>query len=391
MLHYLKYPNYSEMKKYLQMNRNVLKKFDNLNITDFMLAVLPRCNDLLEQCLWHGKQMNCCEVFTLQRTEEGFCYSFNSFSADDKKMCSLYEKYNNENEEERKCIPQYLTFAGIHSGLTIFTKSQKVKGKYFLPDRNMAPGIVVILSAVHQLPEAGGGTLLRTIPGEYVQIEVSTSMIFSSKIISRLSKEERGCTLGFENDSFIKYYSLRSCIIGCRHNFIMRVCGCQLYFFYDPEKATSKPLCKLSQLWCVVRYAEALKMKTPSKYAFSKPSIKDFPDCSCQTACDSVWYDLGIKRRNISGECNATGHLNIYYKTYGSIKYLRKFTFSREQLIVSLGGVGNLFIGASFISFSEILYYFIRNLCTVIYLRILKSTDSRIHTSISAFSQDLIN
>ncbi|XP_024214970.1 pickpocket protein 19 isoform X2 [Halyomorpha halys] len=380
------------MKRYLQLNRKYIKMFDNLNITDFMLAVLPSCNELFIKCIWHGQKINCCEVFDLQRTEEGFCYAFNSFSADDKKICSLYEKHYTKNEKERKCMPQYLTFAGVHSGLTIFTKTQKIGDRFFLSDRDITPGIVVILSAVHQLPEAGGGTLLRTnIPGEFVQIEVSTSMIFSSRIISRLDKEDRGCTLSYENDSFTKYYSLRSCLIGCRHEFIMRVCGCQLYFFYDPEKATSKPLCKLSQLWCVVRYAEALKLKTPSKYAFSKPSIKDFPDCSCQTACDSLWYDLGIKRKNATAEGNITGHLSIYYKTYGAIKYLRKFTFSREQLIVSLGGVGNLFIGASFISFSEVLYYFIRSLCEVIYIRILKSTDSRIHNSISSCSSEFVN
>lgn len=43
ILHFLKYPHYSQMKKYLHLNRKFLKNFDHLNITDFMLAVRASC------------------------------------------------------------------------------------------------------------------------------------------------------------------------------------------------------------------------------------------------------------------------------------------------------------------------------------------------------------
>ena len=89
-----------------------------------------------------------------------------------------------------------------------------------------------MISASYEFPEAGGGTLLRTIPGESIQIELSPSMLHSTKKLSRIAKEERECILDFESDLFTKYYSQRSCLIACRHEFIMRMCGCQLYFFY---------------------------------------------------------------------------------------------------------------------------------------------------------------
>lgn len=38
-LYLLKYPTYAQMKKYLKSSRKFLERFDDLNMTDFMLAV----------------------------------------------------------------------------------------------------------------------------------------------------------------------------------------------------------------------------------------------------------------------------------------------------------------------------------------------------------------
>lgn len=39
---------------------------------------MPRCDDLLSECWWRNSDRNCCEIFEVQKTEYGFCYSFNS-------------------------------------------------------------------------------------------------------------------------------------------------------------------------------------------------------------------------------------------------------------------------------------------------------------------------
>jgi hypothetical protein len=44
------------------------------------VQVMPECEELMaeSECWWRNGFFNCCDVFELQRTEYGFCYSFNS-------------------------------------------------------------------------------------------------------------------------------------------------------------------------------------------------------------------------------------------------------------------------------------------------------------------------
>ncbi|KYM98027.1 Sodium channel protein Nach [Cyphomyrmex costatus] len=49
-----------------------------INITQVLLEVMPRCDQLLSSCWWRNANRNCCEIFQVQKTEYGFCYSFNS-------------------------------------------------------------------------------------------------------------------------------------------------------------------------------------------------------------------------------------------------------------------------------------------------------------------------
>ena len=39
---------------------------------------MPRCDQLLSSCWWCNADRNCCDIFQVQKTEYGFCYSFNS-------------------------------------------------------------------------------------------------------------------------------------------------------------------------------------------------------------------------------------------------------------------------------------------------------------------------
>lgn len=78
----MQHPTYFRMKEYVQKTRHLFHLFKDLNLTDFMLTTLPTCDEIFGHCKWHGQIISCCEVFSLQRTEEGFCYSFNSLTSE---------------------------------------------------------------------------------------------------------------------------------------------------------------------------------------------------------------------------------------------------------------------------------------------------------------------
>lgn len=91
----------------------------------------------------------------------------------------------------------------------------------------------VLVSTAWEYPEARSGSLLQTLPGEALQIEVKPVMLTSDEKLSRIAKEERQCMLKSESEVLLtQYYSQSSCYLTCRHNFIIRMCHCQLYFFY---------------------------------------------------------------------------------------------------------------------------------------------------------------
>lgn len=98
------HPFYSRMLYYLESGMDdFLNKLASINITDFMLTVsilymriynrplgfiwflsikvMPTCDEVFKACFWIGHAFNCCELFSLQRSEEGFCYSFNSLTS----------------------------------------------------------------------------------------------------------------------------------------------------------------------------------------------------------------------------------------------------------------------------------------------------------------------
>jgi hypothetical protein len=57
---------------------------DNLNITQIYEFMMHDCESFFVECRWRKKKMKCCEIFKMQLTEYGICWSFNSLTSVDK-------------------------------------------------------------------------------------------------------------------------------------------------------------------------------------------------------------------------------------------------------------------------------------------------------------------
>lgn len=56
-----------------------LSLIDGVNVLAVMEYLLFPCSEIFNSvCLWRFKSYNCCDLFTVERTEIGFCYVFNS-------------------------------------------------------------------------------------------------------------------------------------------------------------------------------------------------------------------------------------------------------------------------------------------------------------------------
>lgn len=79
----LQHPFYARAATHLRAaGAGVLGRLSAVNVTTLMLQTLPPCAAIFLGCYWRGAQIDCCSEFRLQRSEAGFCYSFNSLTAE---------------------------------------------------------------------------------------------------------------------------------------------------------------------------------------------------------------------------------------------------------------------------------------------------------------------
>lgn len=84
----------------------------DLSAKKALFELLPKCKDILFNCTWNFEPIDCCDIFDLQKTHYGYCYSFNSQTS---MMLSKSE-------------PRRLRPSGLRSGL-VFTMKSPLFGK----------------------------------------------------------------------------------------------------------------------------------------------------------------------------------------------------------------------------------------------------------------------
>ncbi|BES91979.1 sodium channel activity [Nesidiocoris tenuis] len=351
-LHVMEYPTYFNMLEHLETSKKSLNIFGGLNISEFMLKTLPQCQYLFEECYWRGELVDCCKMFSLQRTEEGYCYAFNSFT--NRRGCDWHSiDGQDSNSENDSCYRYNVDSSGSFSGLTVFLKKENTspvgqdENDVDIPD-----GVLVLISSSFQHPVASSGMLLKPKLGNTLEIEVTPAIFGAHSSLETIRLEDRNCILASDLAQKSDFsYSEQNCRLECRHEFISRACKCQPVVFYDPD--LPYPACDLSQLICIARLSNEGKIRN-----------RGTPDstCKCWPSCQQIRFEIKI-RRNILTFFDGSkrfGMLDVYYSKRGAIKYQKKVSFTVEQLLASIGGTGSLLMGASMISGVEILYYSVR-------------------------------
>ncbi|CAG2065370.1 unnamed protein product, partial [Timema podura] len=89
--------------------------------------VMPTCQEVFEACFWHGKGIPCCELYQVQRSELGYCFSFNSLTTDGAKHCPAWLDHDGDEEvksqQDPECVLRRNMGVGSTTGLEVFLKS----------------------------------------------------------------------------------------------------------------------------------------------------------------------------------------------------------------------------------------------------------------------------
>eukprot|EP00102_Acyrthosiphon_pisum_P018863 XP_016656073.1 PREDICTED: uncharacterized protein LOC107882350 [Acyrthosiphon pisum] len=126
----LQYPYYRDLRVFAEANPDLIDLPVD-NITDLMLKLMPTVDEMFSTCYWRGTGFNCSDILRLQRTEEGFCYSFNSKTSE--RMTTDSEYNPPIAKPDGGLMPLRNNVAGKMTGLELIMKS--LITEYFPEDK----------------------------------------------------------------------------------------------------------------------------------------------------------------------------------------------------------------------------------------------------------------
>lgn len=169
-------------------------EMDKLNLTEIFEFVMLKCEEIyVGRCWWRNKYMNCCsDIFEIQRTEYGLCYTFNSAVSVVGKKKAVKKKFvlmnifwlNYFKDNESVHYPFRTSNYGDWSGLRI-----ELSSRSDLSLREAIDGVIVIVQHPEQWPNSG-----YFIPSSsQTTIAIKPTYSYTTADVRRLTPEERQC------------------------------------------------------------------------------------------------------------------------------------------------------------------------------------------------------
>uniref|UniRef100_A0A182QIP4 Uncharacterized protein n=1 Tax=Anopheles farauti TaxID=69004 RepID=A0A182QIP4_9DIPT len=179
---------------------------------------------------------------------------------------------------------------------------------------------------------------------DIISSSLSVEQVVASKALKQLSRRRRKCRLPKERLAYFDLYTINLCRINCRIEAALELCKC-VPFFYNIGKTSCPP----AGLHCLSR---------------NHAGWYESKNCTCQPLCESISFKQVLVKRKVLEQANSKLETQIIYPR---MRMKRDVLFDISNLIVSLGGAAGLFLGCSFISFVEIMFFMLEFVTKKIY------------------------
>ncbi|XP_035913923.1 uncharacterized protein LOC118512905 [Anopheles stephensi] len=178
---------------------------------------------------------------------------------------------------------------------------------------------------------------------DIISSSLSVEQVVASKALVQLSRRRRKCRLPSERLLHFNVYTINLCRVSCRIDAALELCGC-VPFFYNIGKTSCPP----AGLHCL-----GVHFRTWYK-----------TNCTCQPLCESVSFKQVLVKKTVLEQANSKLETQIIYPR---MRMKRDVLFDISNLIVSLGGAAALFLGCSFISFVEVIFFVLEYVTKKVY------------------------
>ncbi|XP_069964204.1 sodium channel protein Nach [Bactrocera oleae] len=282
------------------------------------------CSNVLVECSLGQKAFNCCHYFVPLLTPYGYCFLLNS-----RQNNHPDSKYWFPNEvEDNHATMRLVTDVAVE----VF-----VLNKEDIPYANLA-----------------GITTKVATPGKHTDLQISVQEMVNDMDVREVSPEHRGCRFPEEimPRSSFRVYSFSACIVDCIGALQMRYCNCTI-FNLMPTARADVPDCDYKGILCLEK-----ETKVAPDIKLLLPWPENNETCDCLPSCTE--HDLrAVSEYSPSNhKGNDKRSVAISLVDRPTERYRRQALRTRLDVVVSIGGILGLFLGASILSLIELVYYF---------------------------------
>ncbi|KAI4483732.1 hypothetical protein M0804_007992 [Polistes exclamans] len=215
--------------------RKLLRKLSIMSFGDFDLLTFLKDRDLTElaglfsTCWWRNSYYDCCEIFEVQKTEYGFCYSFNSELSEER----VDQTKGKESKRRARRTSGYGEWSGVR--LTMHLKNINKP-----PDSEETDGGSVMIQGPRVWPNSG--TMIPV--GVALSIALDCISGYATQRVLELDDDRMPCKY---DESGV--YNQQSCISFCKQAYAVKYCGCNPSFLF-PSTTTDRD-CNVTDLICL--------------------------------------------------------------------------------------------------------------------------------------------
>ncbi|XP_063978472.1 sodium channel protein Nach-like isoform X2 [Diachasmimorpha longicaudata] len=326
--------NYSQ-DAMLRLDRIIA--YNNLTITEFMRIVSPSCNDYIVLCEAQGEITPCSHYLKNFNTAYGPCCSANYARV-------FTEQKSSEQEYYSPNFGQSYIFSVI---LKTYGPNDRISGLTY------GDGVRVLIHDRHTYPGSSAREFLASQKSEVIAFIRGRKLTASPEVLA-LSQRERDCRVsGVKND----IYRQDNCLANCHEMMFRSDCNCVP--FYASIVKANDTICNFTHVLCMSRVRGRI-LRTPFRgypcYCLPDCSGTSYPLTTTHVHMNALQYNPSKFYRIAAKYSNATV-IHVTFARQTATLMRRDLVLSWINLVSSLGGVFSLFLGCSFISVVEVLYF----------------------------------
>ncbi|CAL7937690.1 unnamed protein product [Xylocopa violacea] len=349
----------------------------------FMINVSQSCTEMLHLCKWHGNITDCEKIFNPTMTDEGMCCNFNSvhrkylfYNPRDWSDLNITFPFNSidwnpetgyDENVGADSIPWRPYGAGQFYGLTLVLDTDIEE---YYCSSSASVGFKMLLHNPVETPKIADFAFTVT-PGEETRVIVAPRISTASTSIISVPQRKRKCFFTSERKlRYYRTYTQRNCVLECEANFTQKLCDCVQYYM---PKSSNTPICEKKDDDCATKARRQMEVKLyDDDIGLGSSNFSETPSCNCYPGCFEINYNVQIsqsklvptlpvseayvkKNRKYFTENMAVVHLFFVGSQF--TKYVKNELFGFTEFLSSTGGLLGLFMGFSFLSLVEIVYF----------------------------------